>query len=279
MIANKEGLEYLESIEDNSINLVLTDPPYITSKESGMNKWAKHVERQDSIGSVDTETEENWNSWTEKNLDKLKGRKPKEVSMMKQNFIKYGSIYGKKYARITDFGNWDKNFTLEKLNQFVSQFNRVLKKGGTAIIFFDLWKTSDLKKILEDNGFKQIRFIEWIKTNPQPLNSKTNYLTNCREVALSAVKGGKPTFNSKYDNAIYEFPMQAGKNRFHPTQKSLALFKALIEKHSNSGDVILDPFLGAGTTAVAAKELKRNFVGCEIDEEFYKKSLDWLKKS
>ena len=279
MIVNKEGLEYLETIEGDSVELVLTDPPYITSKESGMNKWVQHVKRQDSINSVDIETEESWNTWTEKNLDKLEGKKPKEISVMKQNFIKYGSIYGKKYARITDFGNWDKNFTLEKLNQFVSQFSRVLKKGGTAIIFFDLWKISDLKKILEDNGFKQIRFIEWVKTNPQPLNSKTNYLTNCREVALSAVKGGKPTFNSKYDNAIYEFPMQAGKNRFHPTQKSLALFKALIEKHSNPGDVVLDPFLGAGTTAVAAKELKRNFVGCEIDEEFYRKSIDWLKKS
>ena len=67
---------------------------------------------------------------------------------------------------------------------------------------------------------KQIRFIEWIKTNPQPLNSSTNYLTNCREIALLGVKGGKPIFNSKYDNGKYEFPLQGGKERFHPTQKT-----------------------------------------------------------
>ena len=87
------------------------------------------------------------------------------------------------------------------------------------IMFFDLWKIGELKEIMEMCGFKQFRFIEWIKTNPQPLNSKTNYLTNCREVALLGVKGSKPTFNSEYDNGIYRYPLQGGKNRFHPTQK------------------------------------------------------------
>jgi len=46
-----------------------------------------------------------------------------------------------------------------------------------------------------------------------------NYLTNCREIALIGVKDGNPTFNSSYDNGIYMFPLQGGKNRFHPTQK------------------------------------------------------------
>ena len=55
---------------------------------------------------------------------------------------------------------------------------------------------------MEMCGFNQIRFIEWIKTNPQPLNSKTNYLTNCREVALLGVKGSNPTFNGEYDTGI-----------------------------------------------------------------------------
>ena len=57
---------------------------------------------------------------------------------------------------------------------------------------------------MEKCGFKQIRFIEWIKTNPQPLNSKVNYLTNCREIALLGIKKSKPTFNSKYDNGLYD---------------------------------------------------------------------------
>ena len=143
-------------------------------------------------------------------------------------------------------------------------------------MFFDLWKISYLKDQLSDVKFKQIRFIEWIKTNPQPLNSGINYLTNCREIALLGVKGGKPVFNSKYDNGLYKYPIQGGKDRFHPTQKSLPLFEDLIKKHSNEGDVVLDCFLGSGTTAVAALNTNRKFVGCEVDEEYYIKSLERL---
>ena len=140
-------------------------------------------------------------------------------------------------------------------------------------MFFDIWKISYLKDIMERNKFKQIRFIEWIKTNPQPLNSGVNYLTDCREVALIGIKGSKPTFNSKYDNGIYSFPLQGGKNRFHPTQKSLPLFEELIRKHSNEGDLVLDTFLGAGTTAIACKNTERHFKGCEIETEYYEKII------
>ena len=138
-------------------------------------------------------------------------------------------------------------------------------------MFFDIWKITILKEIFEKHKFKQIRFIEWIKTNPQPLNSSVNYLTNCREIALLGVKGGKSTFNSKYDNAIYMFPLQGGKKRFHPTQKSLLLFEELIKKHSNEGDTVMDTFLGGGTTAIACKNTNRKFKGCELSKEYYDK--------
>ena len=120
--------------------------------------------------------------------------------------------------------------------------------------------------------------IEWIKTNPQPLNSKVNYLTNCREIALTAIKDKKPTFNSQYDNGIYMYPLQGGKNRFHPTQKSLELFEDLIKKHSNENDTVLDTFLGGGTTAIASKKLKRKFKGCEISKEYYDKVINIIQQ-
>ena len=124
-----------------------------------------------------------------------------------------------------------------------------------------------------------MRFIEWIKTNPQPLNSKTNYLTNCRETAIMCVKDKKPTFNSEYDNAIYQYPIQSGKNRFHKTQKSLKLFEDIIQKHSNEDDVVLDTFLGSGTTASACINTKRNFKGCEVSKEYYDKMIKIIGKS
>jgi site-specific DNA-methyltransferase (adenine-specific) len=260
---NEEGLSFLETIFPNSINLILTDPPYIISRDTGMDKHHKMVEENEKNGITQVKTEEEWETYKLKNdiTDDSK----------KDNFIKYGTIYGTKYCVKTQYGDWDKDFTMETMDKFVEQYYKKLVKGGTLIIFFDLWKITPLKEILEKHNFKQIRFIEWIKTNPQPLNSSVNYLTNCREIALVAVKGGKPTFNSKYDKGIYEYPIQGGKERFHPTQKSRPLFEELIKKHSNEGDFVMDTFLGSGTTAIAAKNTNRQFLGCELNSEYYNK--------
>jgi site-specific DNA-methyltransferase (adenine-specific) len=160
--------------------------------------------------------------------------------------MKYGTIYGTKYSVKTKYGEWDENFTMETLEAFIKLYYKKLRDGGTCIIFFDLWKLSHLKELMEKHKFKQLRFIEWIKTNPQPVNSRINYLTNSREIAVLGVKKGKPTFNGEYDNGIYNFPIQGGKNRFHPTQKSIKLFEELIKKHSNEGDLVVDTFLGGG---------------------------------
>lgn len=270
-IKNCDGFELLKDVKNNSVDLILTDPPYIISKESGMNKHYEEVKNNEENNVEFVKTEEEWETY--------KKKKKYKTDRKKENYMKYGTIYGKKYCVKTKYGDWDKNFTLEKLELFIAEYYKKLRKGGTLIIFFDLWKITNLKEIMEKkpHKFKQIRFIEWIKTNPQPLNSSRNYLTNCREIALLGVKGGKPTFNSNYDNAIYKFPLQGGKNRFHPTQKSLKLFEALIEKHSNENDLVMDTFLGGGTTAIACKNTKRKFIGCELNKEYVEKVLELVK--
>lgn len=174
-----------------------------------------------------------------------------------------------------DFGEWDKNFT--GLEIAIRECFRVLKDGGTMICFYDLWKIETLKSYLEAAGFVQIRFIEWIKTNPVPINSKINYLTNSREVAVLWVKKSKPTFHSEYDNGIYRYPICQDKGRFHPTQKPLALIADLINKHSNEGEIVLDCFAGSCTTGVAAVLNNRQFIGCELDTEYYEKAVQRLK--
>jgi len=280
----QEGLEFLSEIPDKSVDLILTDAPYITSRDSGMDKWVSHVEIQDREESPDIKTEkewqelktpEQWQEWFDKgNIEPDK--REKKLLQLKKDYIKYGSIYGKKYAVKTNYGDWDAEFTMEKLQLFIRHFYRVLRDGGVCIVFFDLWKLSYLKESLEEERFKQIRFIEWIKTNPQPINSKRNYLTNCREVALLGVRKGSSTFNSSYDKAVYNYPIYGGKERFHPTQKNLKLFEDLVQKHSNEGDLVLDCFLGSGTTAIAAYNTNRNFIGCELNKEFYQKASQRL---
>ncbi len=234
---NKEGLTLLKELEDSTVDLVLTDPPYIISRESGMNNL--------------------FNS-----EDKSKAK------------------YGDKFAIQTDYGDWDSKFTLDILNEFIQEYYRVLKPGGTCIIFFDLWKIESLKKLLKDSKFYKLRFIEWIKTNPVPINSKISYLTNSREIAICCNKKGKSTFNSKYDNGIYKYPIYQGArgiDRIHPTQKSLPLFEELIKKHTNKNDLVLDTFGGSATTYIASLNTKRACISCEVDVNYYNKSLNRIK--
>jgi DNA modification methylase len=270
-IRNVDGLEYLSTIADGSVDLILTDPPYIISRESGMNAHYNNVKRNEENNVQFVKTEEEWAVYkAEHNI---------QDDTKKENYLKYGTIYGKKYCVKTDYGTWDSEFTMDTLDQYIGEYYKKLRNGGTLILFFDLWKISFLKETMEKHKFKQIRFIEWIKTNPQPLNSGVNYLTNCREIALLGIKGTKPTFHSKYDNGVYMFPLQGGKHRFHPTQKSLPLFEELIKKHSNENDVVLDTFLGGGTTAMACKNTNRRFKGCEISTEYYQKMMEIIENA
>ena len=222
-LVNQNCFDFLKTVPDKSVDLVLIDPPYEVSRDT------------------------NFQSGEAKGNDTDRFR----VSM--------------------NFGDWDNNFT--GLDLVIKECHRLLKDGGTLICFYDLWKLTTLKEYFELANFKQLRFIEWVKTNPVPLNSKTNYLTNSREIAVVGVKKGKPTFNSEYDNGVYRYPICHDKGRFHPTQKPVALLEDLILKHSNKNDTVLDCFAGSGSTAVAAHNTNRNFVGCELSKEYFDKTL------
>lgn len=227
-LKNISCFKYIKTLESNSIDLVLIDPPYEVSRETNFAKCEK----------------------TGRDVDRFR------MSM--------------------DFGDWDNNFI--GLDEVISESYRVLRKGGTLICFYDLWKITKLKEYFENAKFKQLRFIEWQKTNPVPINSKVNYLTNSREIAVVGVKGAKPTFNSEYDIGVYKYPICHSKDRFHPTQKPLGLIEDLVKKHSNIGDSVLDCFSGSGTTAVACINLDRNFYGCELNREYFEKSIDRINK-
>ena len=118
-----------------------------------------------------------------------------------------------------------------------------------------------------------------MKNNPVPVNSKINYLSNCSEYFFTFVKDKNATFNSEYDNGIYNFPLCHGKERLeHPTQKPLGLIKDLIVKHSNKGDIVLDTFAGTSTTGIACIETERRFICVERDEKYYEISKQRIEK-
>lgn len=130
ILLNEEGIQYISSIPDNSIDLVLTDPPYIISKETGMNKHFNFVHEAEQNGLKNIKTEEEWEQY----------KKDKNIANdnKKENYMKYGTIYGKKYCVKTDYGEWDSEFTIDVLETFIQQFYQKLRKGGTMIMFFDI---------------------------------------------------------------------------------------------------------------------------------------------
>ncbi|MEK6263503.1 MAG: site-specific DNA-methyltransferase [Clostridium sp.] len=253
-----DSKKFIFNVPNGSVDLILTDPPYMISKNSGMQK---HYE---AIQNGSTKSIDEWNEFLSSHNDRLYSEKEKD------DYLLYGSIYGKKYATQTSFGDWDNDFTMDDMELMVKQFYRVMKKGATCIIFFDGWKITLLHDLLKKYNFKQLRIIDWIKTNPQPINSSRNYLSNAKEIAISCVKGGCPTFNSKYDKGVYVYPNINTKGvRFHPTQKNLSMFETLVEKHSNEGDIVFDPFAGSGTTHISCFKTNRRYIGCEMDETYF----------
>jgi site-specific DNA-methyltransferase (adenine-specific) len=89
---------------------------------------------------------------------------------------------------------------------------------------------------------------------------------------------GRRKFNGKRYSDIWSFPRVVGKNQLHQNQKNLQLIERAVLAHSNEGETVFDGFLGSGTTAVAAKRLNRNFIGCELDGKHYNTTLERLKE-
>ncbi len=207
---------FLNNLSKNSVDLILTDPPYTISRQTGF--------------------------------------------MAVKNGVK-------RFAVSMEFGEWDKQqIDLKLLGE---RMYRCLRRGGTAIVWYDLWKLTALAEAMTAAGFKMLRLLIWQKTNPVPLNMRKTYLSNSREIAVMGVKGGSPTFKGSYDNGIYEYPIpRHNGNKVHPTQKPLDLFCELVEKHSDEDDLVVDPFLGSGTSALAALINGRRFRGCDIDARY-----------
>lgn len=88
-------------------------------------------------------------------------------------------------------------------------------------------------------------------------------------------KRGGATFNGFCKNSVLRYP--SCKSEIHPTQKPVELFGELIAISSNEGDLVLDPFMGSATTAIACLKMRRHFIGFELDREFYEKAQERIR--
>ena len=180
-----------------------------------------------------------------------------------------------------DFGEWDKDFDLYN---WISDYSNLLDKNGSMIIFCSYRFISHIIDKLESSGLIVKDVIIWKKSNPMPRNIDRRYVQDTEFAVWAVNKNAKWIFNKPTDKSYlrscYETPTVSGKEKTnHPTQKSLKLMENIIKVHTNENDIILDPFMGSGSTGVASIKNNRKFVGIELDKEYFNIANDRLEKT
>ena len=199
-------LDIMRGMEDNSVDLVLTDPPY------GIN-YTRHI----------------------------------------------------KETRHTKIEN---DNDLDWLPVFIKQTARILKPSGNLYVFCS-WHNVDIFKVEISKFFSVRNMLVWDKGGQGMGDLKTTY--GCVYELCFFANTNTFELNGKRDSDVVRFnSTHRTGNIYHPTQKPTSLMGFLIEKSSKPNDIVLDPFLGSGTTAVACKELGRNYIGIEISPEYCK---------
>jgi site-specific DNA-methyltransferase (adenine-specific)/modification methylase len=186
------------------------------------------------------------------------------------------SLTGRK-AMYEDFNkmDWDKLNIRELYDSVFPHLDRITKSDGSVLMFCRLEWITYLIESANKNNFDVKATIIWHKTNPMPQVRKRNYLSSTEAIVWVARWDKdkclfKFNFGTQNDmHNFFESPICMGLERTeHPTQKPLDLIKKLLEIHSDRGDLILDPFIGSGTTAVACKLTGRRFIGFELEKEY-----------
>ena len=175
-----------------------------------------------------------------------------------------------------DFGEWDKDFDLFS---YINKVYKILDKNGSFVVFNDWKNLGDISRYAESLGFVTKDMIRLEKTNPMPRNRDRRYITDFECAIWFTMPKAKWVFNRQSDT--YERPKYVGsiEKGLHPTQKNLGLMEWLLKIHSNENDLILDPFMGSGTTAIASINTNRKFIGIELDENYFKIADERIHKA
>ena len=211
-------MEHLEQISSNSVDLVITDPPYGLPESTKISR--KHGNKFGAAGDIDTTFE------------------------------------------------WDERSQL----CWARECLRILRPGGVFISFYEREHLQDLTEYASACGAIVRDIGAWHKTNPVPQVRKVKWASALELFAILIKTGERHTFNWElgYQHNVIVAPICSGHERTaHPTQKPLTVISRMIAYWSRPGDLIVDPFAGSGTAAVAAKVLGRDFVVFERDPKYH----------
>ena len=161
-----------------------------------------------------------------------------------------------------------------KFEEWLPEVYRVLKDNSHCYIWTNDKNLADLQKEAEKVGFRLHNILIWKKNNSTP---NRWYMKNC-EFILFLYKGKAKPIKNKGASQFLEYRNKNGKEKLHPTEKPVDLIKELIYNSSNENDIVLDCFMGSGTTAVSCIKEKRNYIGFEINKDFYNTCLKRIKE-
>lgn len=226
-LINGDCFEFMKTMPDNCIDLILTDPPYNIA--------------QYSTGNI-----------------ALPGRE----------------------ALNNDIAEWD-TVPIEP-RELLSDFKRILKPDGNIFVFTSYNLIGKWHEAF-DPEFDTFQFFIWHKTNPAPKIYKNGFLNSCEMIICMWNKGHKWNFKTQnemhnfFESPICMYPERLREPK-HPAQKPVKLLKHIINIASNPNDIVFDPFMGVGSTGVAAGELGRRFAGCEIDKAYFYAAKERLER-
>jgi modification methylase len=195
------------------------------------------------------------------------------------------------WDRFTDFAAYDA-FTRE----WLTECRRVLRKDGTLWVIGTYHNIFRIGAILQDLGFWVLNDVIWRKANPMP-NFRGRRFTNAHETMIWAARGQDSRYRFNYQamkalnddlqmRSDWYLPLCTGPERLrnehglklHPTQKPEALLHRVLLASTSPGDIVLDPFLGTGTTAVVARRLSRHYIGIERHPAYVEAALGRVRR-
>lgn len=166
-----------------------------------------------------------------------------------------------------------------EIEDYLDELYRVLKDGTHCYIMTNNFNLCHFLEVISKSKFHFVKNLIWNKEN----KICGTYYMGQYEYIIFLRKGKDRHINNCGCSDILTFPnkkikMDDGSN-LHDSEKPIDLFKTLIENSSNEGDLVLDPFMGSGTTAVASLLSGRNFIGSEIDEIYHKRACDRIEET
>lgn len=229
---NTSCMDAMKNMENDSVDLVLTDPPY--------------------------------------NLGLFMKNRATNLKAMRENF------FGAAGWDNLEYSEWEID-----MDQMFGELARVIKPRGSVIMFMSIIKVETIIRLAEKHGFYYKTTGIWHKKNPMPRNMNLHFINSTEAWIYFIYKARTGTFNNA-GKAMHDFietsvtPVGEKTYGKHPTQKPIQLLEHFVTTLSNENDVIFDPFSGSGSSGVAALMHNRRFIGSEINEVYYKNSIERL---